>query len=99
MSFSGAHRGYRLSSQGTAQRSAMNRDFPQLISLDLVLEAAKDFGLTEQEISRTALEAQVRCWIEPGSEAALLDEVAGALARAILDKQRRLLAAAAQRAS
>jgi hypothetical protein len=61
--------------------------------LDLVLEAAKDFGLTEEEVRTTALEAQFRCWMHP-SEASpeLLDQLAGALARAILDKQRRILA-------
>lgn len=88
----------------------MNQDFPQLLSLDFVLEAAKDFGLTEEEVSQTALEVQFRCWMDPSHETPelvdqsedspeLMDQLAGALARAILDKQRRLIAAAARRSS
>jgi hypothetical protein len=88
----------------------MNQAFPQLLSLDLVLEAAKDFGLTEEEVCQTALEVQFPCWMDPSQETpelldqsedspALVDQLAGALARAILDKQRLLIAAAARRSS
>ena len=70
----------------------MNRDLPQLLTLDLVLESAQEFGLTEQEVRDTALEFQFRCWMDPSEETPLVDELAGALARAVLEKQRRFFA-------
>jgi hypothetical protein len=72
----------------------MIQNFPHLHSLDLVLEAAKDFGLTEEEVRATTLAAQFRSWVDPNEASPKLrDQIAGALARAVLDKQRRILAA------
>ena len=61
-------------------------------ALSAVLDAATEFGLTREEVSRTLRHALHA--VQPDStEDECLDEVAGVLARQILGKQRRLLRA------
>jgi hypothetical protein len=72
----------------------MDRDhlatYTAMPTLRRMLEAAQDFGLTAEEARRTLDAALVGSRSE-SAVARNLDEVAGALAREILAKQRRLL--------
>jgi hypothetical protein len=60
--------------------------------LHVVFEAAKSFGLTDEEVWREANEALAAS--DGDSHAAgYLDELAGALARRVISKQRAIIAA------
>lgn len=66
----------------------MEFDYPDAPTLQEIFEGAKGFGLTEDEIWRVANQSQL--WAGP--EATIpeyLDELAGALARRIVIKERR----------
>lgn len=67
----------------------MNGDHA-ISGLQATLDGAIHFGLTEDEVWGTAMEV-LRGVESGGTEPDYLEEVAGALARAILSKQRRSL--------
>jgi uncharacterized membrane protein YebE (DUF533 family) len=69
----------------------MDTDYAVIPPLQAMLEAARHFGLTDDEVWQT-VNASLH---GAGNEATVreyLDELAGALARRILSKQRRILA-------
>jgi hypothetical protein len=66
----------------------MNFDYPPTPTLQEILEGAKGFGLEDEEIWRTVNESQQ--WAGPEATVSeYMDELAGALARRIVIKERR----------
>ena len=66
----------------------MNYDYPVAPTLQEIFEGARDFGLSDDEIWRTANESQQ--WAGPEATVPeYLEELAGALAHRIVIKERR----------
>jgi hypothetical protein len=66
----------------------MDFDYPAAPTLQGIFEGARDFGLRDDEIWRTANQAQH--WTGPDATVPeYLDELAGALAHRIVIKERR----------
>jgi hypothetical protein len=69
----------------------MDTDYALMPPLQAIFDAAKHFGLTDDEVWQTLNESLCGA----GNDATVreyLEELAGALARRILSKQRRILA-------